>query len=244
MHKSESTFTLIELLIVIAIIALLASMLMPALKNARDKAKNISCQSNLKQLSICTAEYVTDYNGFLPFAYDTIECSYVTPSAPAWYVLCAPYANVPVNLDNPGLGHYYLCDSWANRPTGPVAPFTCPSYTTIVYPTTVPATYAPGIRVANHAPEANNQKRPKMLMVKKPAEKAWLNDWERADGAAGCAAAINEGFIILGDSNNLFGLRHNGSGNILHFDGHAQWHPYEDVRSPEGTAQMMFFPYL
>ena len=65
-RKMLRYFTLIELLIVIAIIAILAGMLLPALNKARDTAQSIKCTSNIKQFGTCEVFYQNDYKYLIP----------------------------------------------------------------------------------------------------------------------------------------------------------------------------------
>ncbi len=66
MKKRQYGFTLIELLVVIAIIAILAAILMPVFAQAREKARQAGCQSNLKQIGMAFRMYVQDYDERFP----------------------------------------------------------------------------------------------------------------------------------------------------------------------------------
>src|ERR1700712_1940336 len=59
-------FTLIELLVVIAIIAILAAILFPVFAQAREKARQSSCASNMKQMSLAVIQYAQDYDESYP----------------------------------------------------------------------------------------------------------------------------------------------------------------------------------
>jgi type II secretory pathway pseudopilin PulG len=89
MNKNYIRFTLVELLVIIAIIAILSSMLLPVLRSAKQKAQSINCVSNLKQVGIADQFYSIDNDDYLlPFNSGVYYwCSPVTNSVPPTSIL-------------------------------------------------------------------------------------------------------------------------------------------------------------
>jgi prepilin-type N-terminal cleavage/methylation domain-containing protein/prepilin-type processing-associated H-X9-DG protein len=138
-------FTLIELLVVIAIIAILAAILFPVFAKAREKARQSSCGSNLKQLGAAAMMYLQDYDEKLPLL--TMGYPGYWPTAPAgmqnatfstWELCLRPYmknydiclcpsAN-PNGWTRTGYTQWVMCDYGINyQICSPPQPPTYPS---------------------------------------------------------------------------------------------------------------------
>ncbi|MCC7494371.1 MAG: DUF1559 domain-containing protein [Fimbriimonadaceae bacterium] len=198
-------FTLIELLVVIAIIAILAAILFPVFAKAREKARQSSCSSNVKQLSLGYHMYASDYDQRYPTDWVTLPGGTPWTNRYTWRAMIFPYTK---NLQL----------------------YTCPSDSTRVYTGTlagqclndegnIPAGYGDNTMhwdpAVPHPPGTRWATEAELLA---PAELIVIGD--STGGGHQISYQPDTLGVVRGDA---AAIRHNEGANYGFADGHAKW---------------------
>ncbi|MBU0476966.1 DUF1559 domain-containing protein [bacterium] len=192
-------FTLLELLVVIGVITLLASMLLPALMKAREMARRIKCVSNLKQIGLAFQIYADDYDGHPPVS------SSGAPSYITWNESLIENGYLPGDSS-----------AGAYPPTGV---FQCPSETssTCSGGSSWQGThYGTNKRISYATPSDAGFKNVKLYRVRYPSATYLIGD-------SGGGGGTNPVYVNAGADTNKPDLRHSDGWNVIFVDGHVEW---------------------
>lgn len=203
-HAGRKAFSLVELLVVVAIVALLSAILLPAVKVVKEAALGTKCASNIRQLGLGLTAYALDNEGFLPNTYNNV----VTP-AYRWTEQIAVYVDAS-RRDN---GISSTSVRFANSVLAG-----CPSYK----PSAGYAVWDVGygmngllnLPTSNHSSDTRDIANSKyqlfvLASVTKPGQRTLLADSPTFSAQTDPTVAIN-------------GARHRGRMNILFFDMRVQ----------------------
>lgn len=116
MGKTKRAFSMVELLVIIGIIAILISLLMPALNHARQQAKQIQCASNLRQIGFVLLNYANANGGQLfPYDFGSNHLNNAPPDPWPVYAFKPPIPNPPIMICpadlNPVADHSYVLNA-------------------------------------------------------------------------------------------------------------------------------------
>ncbi len=248
-RRGCGAFTLIELLVVISIIALLISILLPALRAARNTAHGIQCSSNLRQLATASAAYASDHDGYMVAAESSVYASTnPTQAGPPWQSLLWTYLGYSQSrLSAPPVGIGYT--PFRNN-SEIVTPYICPvTVTTMAFDGVTPD--YPGIRVntlavlnryslysyARNVQEVINRSNGSFLPNRGTQQMPTRPEELKAAASATVFLAENSAWYVyaayfyptVNSSSGVGLIPHDKGSNFAFYDGHAQLIKYADV---------------
>ena len=224
-------FTLIELLVVIAIIAILAAILFPVFARAREKARQTSCLSNMKQIGLATLMYAQDYDETMP-PYEVQHGSSLARASSA-YDTIYPYVNNEQVFICPSGDYTWQGHGSGTRSEFPAGEGVFRQTMRASYGTILQVSSSDGTRV-NPTPYTTTGR--KMATIQRPAETILI--FETGTGYLAHKSSI--GFATDDTPNTMSAAgnvgsmryRHNMQMNVLYADGHAKSTPQiTDIRA-------------
>ncbi len=211
-EQTRSLFTLIELLVVIAVITILASLLLPALKNAREATMRISCLNKMKSLGLACYSYRSDYDGWILYA-DDGNYGYWYTAIPTYFApdLKTQRSNVM------GEGKAFQCPS-DTKPRVAIVPYRSSGTYYLSYGY---MDYFGVVRMVGSTSTAIVAPKKETKIIE-PSAVPMLIDMNKGQYADAMVAAwrCNGGTGTMGLY--LLGFRHVKFANVLYFDNHVE----------------------